>query len=96
MEKIKHIPLILFTILTTKLVVMPASVSDALVLAIIGGLTAFYEFKIQNKQSDETRLILEKQSETILALAKELAELRSAMSAVKVAQGMRNPNVRGL
>jgi hypothetical protein len=93
MEKIKHIPLFLFAVTAAKLLILGADLSSALILLILAATAAFWEFKVQDKRHKELELVMVKQNETILALAKSLDELRTNISAVKVAQGMRPTNV---
>jgi hypothetical protein len=93
MEKIKHIPLFLFAVTACKLLILGGDVSSALILLILAATAAFWEFKVQDKRHKEIEMVMAKQNETILALAKSLDELRTNISAVKVAQGMRPTNV---
>tara|TARA_R110000868_G_scaffold66014_7_gene197019 strand:+ start:245 stop:535 length:291 start_codon:yes stop_codon:yes gene_type:complete len=93
MEKIKHIPLFLFAITASKLLILGSDWASALTLLILAGTAAFWEFKVQDKRHKELEVIMTKQNETIVALAVKLDELRTNISAVKVAQGMRPGNV---
>jgi len=93
MDKIKHIPLFLFAVTAGKFLIMGSDWPSAITLLILAGSAAFWEFKVQDKRHKELELILIKQNETILALAKSLDELRTGVSAVKIAQGMRPGNV---
>lgn len=93
MNNISRIPLILFSILVCKALILSASWSDALVILAVGAISIAYEFKARDKQLEEVNKVIEKQNETILALAKVVDELRSSMSSVKMAQGMRTNNV---
>lgn len=93
MEKIKHIPLFLFAIMAAKVLILGADWTSVASLLIMAITAAFWEMKLADKRQKELEQVLNKQNETILALAKSLDELRTNMSAVKVAQGMRQVNV---
>jgi len=90
---IQRIPLILFSILSSKALFFSASWSDALVILTVGAIATAFEFKARDKEVESIKAVIEKQNETILALAKVVDELRSSMSSVKMAQGMRTANV---
>jgi len=90
---IKHIPLILFGIFVMKCLFTGATLSDAAIMAVLGAVAAFYEYKSQEQAIKLMEEIQRKQAETTLALAKELAELKSSVSTIKIGQGMRTTNV---
>lgn len=89
MDKIKHIPLFLFAVASLKLLILGADWPMAAVLLVLGGIAAFWEYKSQEKKFKDLEEILKKQNEVQIAQARVLDELRSNMSAVKIASGMR-------
>lgn len=90
---ITRIPLFLFTILASKAMFLSASWSDAAVILVVGAIATAYEFKSRDKEVERLDKLVEKQNETILAMAKSLDEVRSSVSGIKMAQGMRSSNV---
>ena len=55
MEKIKHIPLFLFAITASKLLILGSDWASALTLLILAGTAAFWEFKVQDKVAQGMR-----------------------------------------
>ncbi len=94
MDKLKYAPLSLFTLFSAKMLILGANWQDCAIILILATLSAFLEFKNQEKKQKEIEEVLRKQNETILALTKVMDELRSNMSSIKIAQGMRPTNGR--
>jgi uncharacterized protein YlxW (UPF0749 family) len=93
MEKIKSIPLFLFGIFATKALILGADWVTAGIILILAATSTMWEMRVQDKRQKELEEVLRKQNETILALAKVVEEVKTNVSAVKVAQGMRSVNV---
>lgn len=93
MREIKHIPLILFSIAVLKIIYTGASFSDAAMLLVLGAVAAFFEYKSSDAKIEALKKVQEKQAEVALAQAKALDEIRSSMSSMKLAQGVRTTNV---
>lgn len=93
MKYIKYIPLFLLTILVGKLLVLGCNWQDAPIAFILAALTGFFEFKVSENAITEIRQVVEKQNETILAMAKAHDELRTSVASSKIAQGLRPTNV---
>lgn len=93
MHNIRYIPLFLFTIFITKLLVIGVAWADAPIALILASAAAFFEYKTSDKKHQELHDILKKQNEVILAMAKEIDSVKSGVSKVSLAQNLRPQNV---
>jgi predicted transcriptional regulator len=90
MSKIHRIPLFLFGILVLKSLVFGSTWTDAAIISICGVIGFLFELRFRDKKVEDLEQILNKQNETILALAKAVDETRTSVSSIKLAQGMRS------
>lgn len=94
MEKyIKYVPLSLFILATAKALIITPTWSDAPLLIILASISAFYEYKNQEKKME----VLHKRCDAIdvhlSTLYKGQEEFKSYASALKLGQ-LRNTNVK--
>jgi hypothetical protein len=90
MSQIHRIPLFLFGILVLKSLVLGSSWTEVAIIAISGIIGFLFEVKYRDKKIEELEQVLNKQNETILALAKAVDETRTSVSSIRLAQGMRS------
>lgn len=86
---IKSIVLVLFTLFFVKLLATGVTFEDSLVVAILSALLGYLEYR---SESDDLKEIRKQAGEIVLHLEntkKELEELRSHVSTVKLAQQVR-------
>lgn len=86
---IKNIVLVLFTLFFVKLLVTGITFEDSLVVAILSTLLGYLEYR---SESEDLKEIRKQTGEIVLHLEntkKELEELRSHVSTVKLAQQVR-------
>ena len=93
MEKnTRLLPLALFCVFSLKILVVGASVTDAAVLFVLGTISAYYEHKnvhskveVFEKKLKEHELLLDQKS-------KEIEEVKSLLSSLKLAQQFKMNN----
>lgn len=95
LEVTKYIPLGLFTLFASKLLILgDISLESCLILLILGSLHTVYHLKLKLDSNKE----LEKRMQAIeasRALEKdELERIKAVINTVKAAQGLRSANVR--
>jgi hypothetical protein len=92
MDNIRYLPLALFSIYSTKLILLGSTLESSISLLVIGGLTAFYEYKSQDKKLR----ILQKEFKDLKEFqdikAKEVDELRSHILGLKFANQLKPSN----
>lgn len=81
LDKIKTAPFVLFCLLTSKLLIIPASWQDVGLFLILGCVTAIVEHKIENSRMSELEVKLAKMSQS-------LEENKLAVASLKMSTGM--------
>lgn len=85
----KALLLSLFGGYTVKVAVLGASPSDAAVVLVLAAAHFLYNSQIQNKEISNLRSEIESVNNRLNDQAKVLEDTRSAMSSIKIAQGLR-------
>lgn len=75
------------------------SLENALVVASLAGLVGFYEYLQRNKKMgeiekmvQEQNAVIEKQNDTLLAMAKKIGSIETSMTGVKLSQNIKTMN----
>lgn len=92
MEKIqlKYLPMaLLLTYLTKALIVNTASLSDVLIIAVLAGLTAFYELQMSTKVVKEITLQMKELHDRSDKQDKIIDDMRNSVASVKITSGFR-------
>ncbi len=89
MDNIKYLPLGLFFAYAGKLMIVGPTFVDAASLLVLGGVAVFYEYKSNSKKIKELQAKLDAVSTRQDEKDKEISELRSFMSAAKMAQSFK-------
>lgn len=96
MENLKLVPLTLFALFSGKLLIFGANLEQALICAVLGGVSSYFYFKsneVQMKEFKEQISYMQKAQEE---QKKELDELKTYVSGVKMAQNMRTTGTPGI
>lgn len=93
MQYIRYIPLFLFTLLCGKLLINGSQWTDAPIFLGLGLAASFFEYKTSEKKLAEMEATIAKQNDAMLAMAKALDEVRTSVSSMRLAQGMKTTNV---
>lgn len=83
---IKNIVLVLFTLFFVKLLSTGVSFEDSFIVAILSTLLGYLEFRSENEDLKEIRHQAVQLNHSLETTKKELEELRSHVSTVKLAQ----------
>lgn len=89
MDKIKFIPLAISSLFGLKLLVLGGNLESACILAVLGGISAFYEFKVQNKKIKDLEEKVESYNKTMEEKAKEIESLKTHVSSIKLGSQLR-------
>lgn len=89
----KYIPLVLFVGAVSKGLFLGFSWVDVLAIAVLGAISAFYEFKSNDKKIQILHERCNKVDEHLTTLYKKSTDVEGYFSGMKVAQGMRGQNV---
>lgn len=93
MEKVKHIPLVLFCLYSAKALVLVPSVAEIGALAILAAVAGYIETKIYNKNlkalEDKVNSDLVKMNNELSELKKMSESLQTNVSSIKLAQNYR-------
>lgn len=90
MDKIKYIPLALFVLFSGKALISGLNgYESAAGLLILGAISAFYEYKSQERAISLLTDELNKQRDEQKRLEKELETLKSAVSSIKLTNQFR-------
>ena len=94
MDKIKALPLVLFTIATIKMLIMGSTLTDGLSLLILAATSMYFQFHTTNAELDKIHEEMDKTKEDLKNLAKEQEAVKTHVAGLKIGQQMRNVNVR--
>ena len=86
---IKNIVLVLFTLFFVKLLSTGVSFQDSFIVAILSTLLGYLEYRSENEDLKEIRRQARELNLSLETTKKELEELRSHVSTVKLAQQVR-------
>ncbi len=92
-KHLKLVPLVFFSALSIKLIATGISISDAPVLLILALCSIYYEFKIENKKLTAFEAKISKLEEHLQARSKEIDEIKTSISSVRLAQSMRSTTI---
>ena len=89
MEKLRFIPLALFTVFFGKLLFQPISYTEASILLILGLVSAFFEFQATDKKikAIEAKMLLT--TKEFEEKIKEIEAIKGAVNGLKLSGGMR-------
>ena len=87
----KFVPLVLFVAVGLKGLIYSYSWVDMGILAILGAISAYYEFKVQNEQIQKMNKRCDAIDEHLTSLYKTNEELKGYFSGVKLAQAQGRP-----
>ena len=91
MEKhIKYLPMLLFSVLSLKLMINQPSINDALVLFILGLFSAYSETKMTNKKLKHVEDELIQLKTDLKSKNKEIEEVKTLLGGLKLGQTLRN------
>ena len=65
---IKHIPLVLFAIFVAKSLFTGATLADAAIMAVLGAVAGFYEYKSQEKVIEDLKKVQEQQDSDVISM----------------------------
>lgn len=85
-------PLALFCLYFINVLVRPVTYQSAAILLITGGLAAFFEAKSKHKELEQLKEQLKTQSNQIDSLSKDFESIKTTITGVKLATGMRTAN----
>ncbi len=95
MKKTELIPIVLLCLFTTKLMILNTwSFESAIVLASLAGVVCLYQFAAKNKQIESLQKQINDHSEQFIATKKEMEQLRSHVSGLKLGASMK-PQAKG-
>ena len=90
MDKIKYIPLALFVLFSGKSLLLGISGYETVAgLLVLGAIASFYEFKSQVAEISLLKNDLSKQQDEHKKLEKELNELKTSVSSIKLTNQFR-------
>jgi len=96
MDKVRFVPLSLLLLYTIKMLSMNSSLSDALTIFVLGGVSVLYEWKLQNKRLITLEQTVSEQLEelqtTVNDKTKEINEIRTYVSSLKLGM-IKNSNL---
>lgn len=92
MEKLRFIPLGLFTIFFTKLLFQPVSYTDASILLILGLVSAFFEFQATDKKVKTIEAKMDQTTKDLEDRLKEIESIKGAINSLKLSGGLRSTN----
>lgn len=92
MKFIKYAPLVIFGLFALKTLIMGCTIENALTLAILGSIAAYYEWKNESAiiQAFEFRLV--SYEEKLDNSAKELENLKTHVGGLRIGQNLRTTN----
>lgn len=90
MEKLKYLPLGLFTLYCGKMLVFGNFTwESALVLAVMGSISGYYEWKSQEKITKDLADRIQKTNDALLLVAKNQDELKNHVASLKLGNQIR-------
>lgn len=92
MDNIRYLPLALFSIFSIKVIAFGASVESSAALLVIGALSAFYEYKSQDKKLKKLEEQFKELQEIQEIKAKEVDDLRNHLLGLKFANQLKPSN----
>lgn len=95
LEVTKYIPLGLFTLFASKLLILGnISLESCLILLILGSMHAVYHLKLKLDSNKELQKRMEAIEASRATEKEELERIKAVINTVKAAQGLRSANVR--
>lgn len=94
MEKLKYIPLGLFSVYFLKISLQTATLSDAAILLILGSIAAFYEFKSNDKKLLELESQISEIQKTTDLKLKDLDGVKSQVASIKLANNYKTQQAK--
>jgi predicted aminopeptidase len=86
MERLKYIPLGLFVIAVSKSLILGFTWTDCLAIGLLGAISAYYEFKSNDKQVKILMARADQVDKYLTELFKQQEELRTQYTGVSVAK----------
>jgi hypothetical protein len=91
----RNLPYVLFIALGLKLLILGASsLYDVLALLVLGAGLAFFELRVENKKFQEILSKFKELQEKTDIKFEELDRVKTALSAVRISNGLKQQNVR--
>lgn len=92
MEKLRFIPLALFTVFFAKLLLQPINYTDAAILLILGLVSAFFEFQATDKKIKSIEHKMNQTTRDLEDRLKEVDAIKGAINSLKLSGGLRATN----
>ena len=94
MLKLKNLPLAIFCLYFSKVYLQTISYPEVGILLVLAGLSAFYQYKSNDKALSLLQDQLNKQQIQLDHKEKELEIIKSTIASLKLTSGMRTVNSR--
>lgn len=92
--EIKHVPLTLLVLYSLKGLILGVNWELTPILLILGLISIYYEYKLNNKQLEEINKSLKENKELLEFRSREFDEIKGSLSTIKLASGFRTQSTK--